>query len=165
MLSGTWRLVYSSGFASGSLGGQRPGPPAALVPVTIGQVRPLALVSSFLNDEVQSPSGLFRHGCWSLGNSIREAASLVQPLCGPFFRVCIFGATAQCLCLINWFCRPGMPFKIIYEYQICAVQQDTSGRQCGSQSSCIGQGILSKAPSRKENSAGLCARPTRNPYI
>jgi hypothetical protein len=43
MLSGTWRLVYSSGFASGSLGGQRPGPPAALVPVTIGQVRPISL--------------------------------------------------------------------------------------------------------------------------
>jgi hypothetical protein len=38
-LNGTWRLVYSSGFASGSLGGLRPGPPAALVPVTIGQVR------------------------------------------------------------------------------------------------------------------------------
>ena len=38
-LNGTWRLVYSSGFASGSLGGLRPGPPAALVPVTLGQVR------------------------------------------------------------------------------------------------------------------------------
>ena len=36
--SGTWRLVYSSAFASGSLGGFRPGPQAALVPVTIGQV-------------------------------------------------------------------------------------------------------------------------------
>ncbi len=35
---GTWRLVYSSAFASGSLGGFRPGPQAALVPVTIGQV-------------------------------------------------------------------------------------------------------------------------------
>ena len=39
LLSGTWRLVYSSAFASGSLGGFRPGPQAALVPVTIGQVR------------------------------------------------------------------------------------------------------------------------------
>ncbi len=38
MLGGTWRLVYSSGFASGSLGGLRPGPQAALLPVTIGQV-------------------------------------------------------------------------------------------------------------------------------
>ncbi len=38
LLSGTWRLVYSSAFASGSLGGFRPGPQAALVPVTIGQV-------------------------------------------------------------------------------------------------------------------------------
>ena len=36
--SGTWRLVYSSAFASGSLGGFRPGLQAALVPVTIGQV-------------------------------------------------------------------------------------------------------------------------------
>lgn len=41
MLSGTWRLVYSSGFASGSLGGLRPGPQAALLPITIGQVPPL----------------------------------------------------------------------------------------------------------------------------
>ena len=38
LLSGTWRLVYSSAFASGSLGGLRPGPQAALIPVTIGQV-------------------------------------------------------------------------------------------------------------------------------
>ena len=38
LLSGTWRLAYSSAFTSGSLGGQRPGPAAALIPVTIGQV-------------------------------------------------------------------------------------------------------------------------------
>ena len=38
LLSGTWRLVYSSAFASGSLGGLRLGPQAALIPVTIGQV-------------------------------------------------------------------------------------------------------------------------------
>ncbi|CAI5463445.1 unnamed protein product [Closterium sp. Yama58-4] len=37
MLDGTWRLVYSSGFVSGSLGGLRPGPPAG-GPVSIGQV-------------------------------------------------------------------------------------------------------------------------------
>ena len=42
MLNGTWRLVYSSGFASGSLGGLRPGPQAAFLPVTIGQVPPCA---------------------------------------------------------------------------------------------------------------------------
>ena len=35
---GTWRLLYSSGFASGGLGGRQPGPPAALLPVTLGQV-------------------------------------------------------------------------------------------------------------------------------
>lgn len=40
-LQGQWRLVYSSGFAStGSLGGTRPGPPAAVVPplFKLGQV-------------------------------------------------------------------------------------------------------------------------------
>jgi hypothetical protein len=37
-LAGTWRLVYSSGFNGGSLGGSRPGPPAALVPTVLGQV-------------------------------------------------------------------------------------------------------------------------------
>lgn len=38
MFAGTWRLVYSSGFNTGSLGGRRPGPPAAIVPATLGQV-------------------------------------------------------------------------------------------------------------------------------
>lgn len=37
-LAGNWRLVYSSGFNTGSLGGRRPGPPAALVPTTLGQI-------------------------------------------------------------------------------------------------------------------------------
>ena len=37
-LAGTWRLIYSSGFNGGSLGGSRPGPPAALVPTILGQV-------------------------------------------------------------------------------------------------------------------------------
>lgn len=37
-LVGTWRLIYTSGFNSGSLGGRRPGPPAGLVPSTLGQV-------------------------------------------------------------------------------------------------------------------------------
>ena len=37
-LAGMWRLVYTSGFNTGSLGGRRPGPPAALVPTTLGQV-------------------------------------------------------------------------------------------------------------------------------
>mmetsp|Transcript_14911 Transcript_14911/g.41898 ORF Transcript_14911/g.41898 Transcript_14911/m.41898 type:complete len:325 (-) Transcript_14911:236-1210(-) len=37
-LEGRWRLVYSSGFGSGSLGGRRPGPPSALVPFTFGQI-------------------------------------------------------------------------------------------------------------------------------
>ncbi|MCO5613080.1 hypothetical protein L7F22_067354 [Adiantum nelumboides] len=37
-LQGRWRLVYSSAFASGSLGGRRPGPPMGLLPLTLGQV-------------------------------------------------------------------------------------------------------------------------------
>ncbi|KAH7316220.1 hypothetical protein KP509_21G083500 [Ceratopteris richardii] len=37
-LQGRWRLVYSSAFASGSLGGMRPGPPAGASPFTLGQV-------------------------------------------------------------------------------------------------------------------------------
>ncbi|KAG1678400.1 hypothetical protein FOA52_015167 [Chlamydomonas sp. UWO 241] len=37
-LSGSWRLCYTSGFNTGSLGGRRPGPPAALVPTQLGQV-------------------------------------------------------------------------------------------------------------------------------
>lgn len=39
MLYGTWRLVYSSAFSRGGLGGSRPGPPPALVPFKLGQVR------------------------------------------------------------------------------------------------------------------------------
>lgn len=38
LLSGTWRLLYSSGFNGGSLGGRRPGPPAAVVPAALGSV-------------------------------------------------------------------------------------------------------------------------------
>ena len=37
-LSGTWRLVYSSGFASGGVEGRQPGPPAGLLPGKLGQV-------------------------------------------------------------------------------------------------------------------------------
>ncbi len=38
MLNGTWRLVYSSGFVDGSLGGSRPGPPSVVAPFILGQV-------------------------------------------------------------------------------------------------------------------------------
>lgn len=38
LLEGRWRLIYSSGFATGSLGGTRPGPPRSFLPVTLGQV-------------------------------------------------------------------------------------------------------------------------------
>lgn len=35
LLGGTWRLVYSSAFENGNLGGSRPGPPAGLVPFSL----------------------------------------------------------------------------------------------------------------------------------
>eukprot|EP00271_Cylindrocystis_brebissonii_P006217 TRINITY_DN18901_c0_g1_i1.p1 TRINITY_DN18901_c0_g1~~TRINITY_DN18901_c0_g1_i1.p1 ORF type:complete len:338 (-),score=18.28 TRINITY_DN18901_c0_g1_i1:555-1568(-) len=35
---GKWRLVYSSGFLTGSLGGERPGPPVGRLPLKLGQV-------------------------------------------------------------------------------------------------------------------------------
>lgn len=38
ILDGRWRLIFSSGFASGNLGGRRPGPPSSLLPLTLGQV-------------------------------------------------------------------------------------------------------------------------------
>lgn len=37
-LAGKWRLVYSSAFGTGSLGGRYPGPPKAGLPFTLGQV-------------------------------------------------------------------------------------------------------------------------------
>ncbi|GLT42131.1 hypothetical protein SLA2020_161500 [Shorea laevis] len=38
-LQGRWKLIYSSAFASRSLGGSRPGPPTGrLLPITLGQV-------------------------------------------------------------------------------------------------------------------------------
>ena len=38
-VAGEWRLVYSSAFASGSLGGLRPGPPNGRLPLQLGKVR------------------------------------------------------------------------------------------------------------------------------
>lgn len=37
-LDGRWRLIYTSGFATGSVGGRRPGPRYTDLPFTIGQV-------------------------------------------------------------------------------------------------------------------------------
>lgn len=42
-LQGRWRLLYSSAFASGSLGGRRPGPPVGLLPLSLGQVKVVTL--------------------------------------------------------------------------------------------------------------------------
>ena len=41
MLGGVWRLLYSTGFDRGNLGGQRPGPligQVAVTPFTVGQI-------------------------------------------------------------------------------------------------------------------------------
>lgn len=39
MLQGRWKLIYSSAFSSGTLGGSRPGPPTGrLLPITLGKV-------------------------------------------------------------------------------------------------------------------------------
>lgn len=35
LLDGVWRLLYSSAFESGNLGGSRPGPPAELAPLKL----------------------------------------------------------------------------------------------------------------------------------
>jgi hypothetical protein len=51
-LAGTWRLIYSSGFNGGSLGGSRPGPPAALVPTVLGQVYQVIDADKMLLDNV-----------------------------------------------------------------------------------------------------------------
>lgn len=42
-MQGLWRLVFSSGFAAGSLGGLRPGPPTGRLPILVGQVSPSSL--------------------------------------------------------------------------------------------------------------------------
>lgn len=48
LLQGRWRLVFSSGFATGSLGGERPGPPlGSLLPLTLGQVCGTSTLSKF----------------------------------------------------------------------------------------------------------------------
>jgi hypothetical protein len=38
LLDGRWRLLYSSGFTSGTLGGRRPGPSFGSLPLTLGPV-------------------------------------------------------------------------------------------------------------------------------
>ncbi|KMZ65242.1 putative plastid-lipid-associated protein 6, chloroplastic [Zostera marina] len=39
MIQGRWKLIYSSAFSSGTLGGSRPGPPTGrLLPITLGKV-------------------------------------------------------------------------------------------------------------------------------
>ena len=38
LINGRWKLLYSSGFSGGNLGGLRPGPPAALLPLTLGAI-------------------------------------------------------------------------------------------------------------------------------
>jgi hypothetical protein len=67
MLCGVWRLIYSSGFNGGSLGGSRPGPPAPLVPAVLGQVYQDIRADGVSNS---SNSGRVKQGCqglWATG--------------------------------------------------------------------------------------------------
>ncbi|KAL3130849.1 hypothetical protein ABBQ38_000181 [Trebouxia sp. C0009 RCD-2024] len=58
-LSGTWRLVYSSAFSSGSIGGRKPGPPASLLPARLGQVyQVISPYSSRLDNVLELYTGL-----------------------------------------------------------------------------------------------------------
>ncbi|KAL3138877.1 hypothetical protein ABBQ32_005704 [Trebouxia sp. C0010 RCD-2024] len=58
-LSGTWRLVYSSAFSSGSIGGRKPGPPASLLPARLGQVyQIISPYSSRLDNVLELYTGL-----------------------------------------------------------------------------------------------------------
>lgn len=48
-LQGRWKLIYSSAFSSRTLGGSRPGPPTGrLLPITLGQVCNVRIMSLFL---------------------------------------------------------------------------------------------------------------------
>lgn len=55
-LGGRWRLLFSSSFAGGNLGGARPGPPAALFPLQLGQVYQDIFLASKRLDNVVSLS-------------------------------------------------------------------------------------------------------------
>lgn len=71
-LAGTWRLIYSSGFNGGSLGGSRPGPPAAFVPSILGQV--YQVIDA---DKVRQPLGGALHP--SCAGSCRESCGARMP--------------------------------------------------------------------------------------
>lgn len=50
MIQGRWKLIYSSAFSSGTLGGSRPGPPTGrLLPITLGKVFILSISRQLLN--------------------------------------------------------------------------------------------------------------------
>lgn len=94
-LDGRWRLIYSSGFASGSLGGARPGPSIPLSPLKLGQVSTEAARKGGQNARVVAsmfacwPSAE-PQGCWSGVEWMRGGAVPVTPL--------VF-----CGCVIDWY--------------------------------------------------------------
>ncbi len=60
--------MYSSGFASGSIGGRQPGPPAGLLPARLGQVLENAVLHKMLADycprlsmALAAPTGAITH--------------------------------------------------------------------------------------------------------
>eukprot|EP00198_Chlamydomonas_reinhardtii_P012908 XP_001702245.1 plastid lipid associated protein [Chlamydomonas reinhardtii] len=84
LLAGTWRLVYSSGFNSGSLGGRRPGPPAAGFPATLGQVYQLLLSPPPPLAALGSLGGLLGEGLGGLAGALPQGPlrDAVAPLAG-----------------------------------------------------------------------------------
>lgn len=83
--TGRWRLLYSSAFGSGSLGGRQPGPPAAIVPFSIGQVQCTASPGPQRGPWSPVPQGdLFR----AFSNLQSSSHSLDPPLSGPSEAAC-----------------------------------------------------------------------------
>jgi PAP_fibrillin len=64
LLNGRWRLAYSSGFSGGNLGGRRPGPPAALLPLTLGAVYQDIFVSAKELDNVVTLTSKLSLASW-----------------------------------------------------------------------------------------------------
>ncbi len=79
-LPGLWRLVYSSAFTSGNLGGSRPGPQASLLPTQLGQV--YQRVDREVMTSKVGEGG--ERDLWGSGNAPNIAA-----MCGGISKLCI----------------------------------------------------------------------------
>lgn len=92
LLDGRWRLLYSSGFSSGSLGGRRPGPSFGAGPFTLGQVYQDILTGGWggggkgKNKDRAQPTGSKLAPLASAGRlAMRQGPVLIklQPSCQP----------------------------------------------------------------------------------